>query len=204
MTARLALRGTALFYLAAPLVLPVGLILYRAFEKGLAPVIDSLTTPQGLHDGVKYIETLLNKVPVQDKSARESLQTFQGGKGDVLLAYENEAILAKKKGLDVDYTIPEQTLLIQNPIAVAEQAPNKAKADAFVKFLTSEPGQRIFVEQGYRPVLKSVDDPKKFPTPAKLFTIDKLGGWDKVVDRFFDEEKGVVTKINEKAGQATE
>src|SRR5215216_5111490 len=65
-------------------------------------------------EGVKYLETLLNKVPVQDKSARESLQTFQGGKGDVLLAYENEAILAKKKGLDVDYVIPDQTLLIQN------------------------------------------------------------------------------------------
>ena len=155
-------------------------------------------------EGVKYLETLLNKVPVQDKSARESLQTFQAGKGDVLLAYENEAILAKKKGLDVDYVIPEQTLLIQNPIAVTEQAPNKAKADAFVKFLTSEPGQKIFVEQGYRPVLASVNDPKKFPTPKTLFTIDKLGGWDKVVDRFFDEEKGVVTKINEKAGAATE
>jgi len=49
-----------------------------------------------------------------------------------------------------------------------------------------------------------VNDPKKFPTPEKLFTIDKLGGWDKVVDRFFDQEKGVVTTINEKAGQATE
>ena len=49
MTARLALRSTALLYLAGLLVLPVGLILYRAFEKGLAPVIDSLTTPQGLH-----------------------------------------------------------------------------------------------------------------------------------------------------------
>ena len=49
MTARLALRSTALFYLAALLVLPVGLILYRAFEKGLAPVIESLTTPQAMH-----------------------------------------------------------------------------------------------------------------------------------------------------------
>ena len=57
-------------------------------------------------EGVKYIDTLLNKVPVQDKSARESLQTFQGGKGDVLLAYENEAILAKKKGLEVEYVDP--------------------------------------------------------------------------------------------------
>jgi len=49
MTPRLALRGTALLYLAALLVLPVGLVLFRAFEKGLAPVVDSLTTPQGMH-----------------------------------------------------------------------------------------------------------------------------------------------------------
>jgi len=155
-------------------------------------------------EGIKYVDTLLNKVPVQDKSARESLQTFQGGKGDVLLAYENEAILAKKKGLDVDYVVPEQTLLIQNPIAVAEQAPNKAKAQAFVKFLTGDEGQKIFAAQGYRPVLKSAEDPKQFPTPKQLFTIDKLGGWPAVVKKFFDEENGAVTKINEKAGQETE
>jgi sulfate/thiosulfate transport system substrate-binding protein len=155
-------------------------------------------------EGVKYLETLLNKVPVQDKSARESLQTFQSGKGDVLLAYENEAILAKKKGLDVAYTIPEQTLLIQNPIAVAEQAPNKAKGKAFVDFLTGEEGQKIFASQGYRPVLKSAEDPKQFPTPKQLFSIDKLGGWPAVVKKFFDEENGQVTKINEKAGQVAE
>jgi sulfate/thiosulfate transport system substrate-binding protein len=155
-------------------------------------------------EGVKYLETLLNKVPVQDKSARESLQTFQSGKGDVLLAYENEAILAKKKGLDVDYTIPAETLLIQNPIAVAEQAPNKAKGKAFVDFLTGEEGQRVFASQGYRPVLKSAEDPKQFPTPKQLFTIEKLGGWPAVVKKFFDEENGQVTKINEKAGQAAE
>jgi sulfate/thiosulfate transport system substrate-binding protein len=155
-------------------------------------------------EGVKYLETLLNKVPVQDKSARESLQTFQSGKGDVLLAYENEAILAKKKGLDVDYTIPVETLLIQNPIAVAEQAPNKAKGKAFVDFLTGEEGQRVFASQGYRPVLKSAEDPKQFPTPKQLFTIEKLGGWPAVVKKFFDEENGVVTKINEKAGQSAQ
>ena len=155
-------------------------------------------------EGIKYIDTLLNKVPVQDKSARESLQTFQSGKGDVLLAYENEAILAKKKGLDVDYSIPEQTLLIQNPIAVAEKAPDKAKGKAFVDFLTGEEGQKIFAQQGYRPVLKSADDPQQFPVPKQLFTIQKLGGWPAVVKEFFNEDNGVVTKINEKAGQATE
>ena len=49
MNARLALRGTALFYLAALLVFPVGLILFKAFEKGLGPVVDALTTPPAMH-----------------------------------------------------------------------------------------------------------------------------------------------------------
>ena len=53
--------------------------------------------------------------PVQDKSAREALSTFSGGKGDVLISYENEAITAQKAGVEVDYVIPDQTILIQNP-----------------------------------------------------------------------------------------
>ena len=73
-----------------------------------------------------------------------------------------------------------------------------------MKFLTGEEGQKIFASQGYRPVLKSADEPEQFPTPKQLFTIEKLGGWPAVVKKFFDEENGVVTKINEKAGQKTE
>ena len=66
----------------------------------------------------QYLKDLFDNVPVQDKSAREALQTFIGGKGDVLLAYENEAITAQQKGEEVDYEIPNGTILIQNPIAV--------------------------------------------------------------------------------------
>ena len=56
--------------------------------------------------GDRLPEELFKHVSVQDKSARESLQTFVGGKGDVLLAYENEAITAQQKGEDVDYVSP--------------------------------------------------------------------------------------------------
>src|SRR5206468_7622341 len=54
-----------------------------------------------------YLAKLFKNVPVQDKSAREALQTFTGGKGDVLIAYENEAITAQQKSQDVDYVIPD-------------------------------------------------------------------------------------------------
>ncbi len=79
------------------------------------------------HDeAVAYLEELFKHVSVQDKSARESLQTFTGGKGDVLLAYENEAITAQQKGEELDYVIPDQTILIENPIAVTKDAGSQA------------------------------------------------------------------------------
>src|SRR5829696_55552 len=77
---------------------------------------------------VAYLEQLFRNVPVQDKSAREALQTFVGGKGDVMLAYENEAITAQQKDQQVDYVIPDQTILIENPIAVTAKSKNPEKA----------------------------------------------------------------------------
>ena len=67
-----------------------------------------------------YLAELFKHVPVQDKSAREALQTFVGGKGDVLLSYENEAIAAQQAGEQVDYIVPDATILIENPLAVAK------------------------------------------------------------------------------------
>src|SRR5439155_26612352 len=58
-----------------------------------------------------YLRSLFAHVVAQDKSARESLQTFLSGKGDVLLAYENEAIAAQQAGESLDYVIPDQTIL---------------------------------------------------------------------------------------------
>src|SRR4051812_34076429 len=112
-----------------------------------------------------YLGQLFKNVAAQDKSARDALQTFSSGKGDVLISYENEAIAAKDKGLDVDYVIPPQTILIQNPIAVTTKSKNKAKADAFVKYLESDAGQKIFASKGYRPVDPALVDKSKFPTP---------------------------------------
>jgi sulfate/thiosulfate-binding protein len=151
-----------------------------------------------------YLSQLFKNVPVQDKSAREALQTFSGGKGDVLIAYENEAITAQQKGQDVDYVIPDQTILIQNPIAVTSDAKNAAKAKAFVDFTRTEPAQRIFADKGYRSVIPSLVDKSKYPTPKDLFEITKFGGWSKVNDEFFDPDKGRVAKIEKDLGVSTQ
>jgi sulfate/thiosulfate-binding protein len=150
-----------------------------------------------------YLKALFKNVVVQDKSAREALQTFSAGKGDVLLAYENEAIAGQQAGQDLDYVVPEQTILIQNPIAVTTDAKDKAKAQAFVDFTTTPEAQKIFVSKGYRPVLASANDPGKFPNPPGLFKIDKFGGWSKVNDEFFDPDKGKVAEIEKDLGVST-
>lgn len=152
---------------------------------------------------IDYLKRLFEHVVVQDKTAREALQTFAAGKGDVLLAYENEAITAQQKGQELDYAIPPQTILIQNPVAVTEKAKNPAGARAFVEFLRSAAAQRIFVAKGYRPVLESAKDPERFPDPPGLFRIEDLGGWSKVGDRFFDPDKGILAGIERGLGVAT-
>jgi sulfate transport system substrate-binding protein len=151
----------------------------------------------------EYLKALFHNVVVQDKSARDAMTTFTNGKGDVLLAYENEAIAAKAAGQDIDYVVPDQTILIQNPIAVTATSKDPEKAKAFISFLRSKQGQEIFQSKGYRPIDESLVDKSKFPTPPNLFTIDKLGGWSSVNDKFFDPDKGVVATIEKSLGVST-
>jgi sulfate/thiosulfate-binding protein len=149
---------------------------------------------------VKYLEKLYDHVVSQDKSAREALQTFLAGRGDVLLSYENEAIFAQKHDQPVDYVIPRATISIENPIAVTKTSSNRARANAFVRYLRTKPAQLIFGENGYRPVLQSAAKRFGFPVPKMQFTIKWLGGWAKVDKQFFDPRNGIVTKIQRRKG----
>jgi sulfate/thiosulfate transport system substrate-binding protein len=139
-----------------------------------------------------FVKQVLANTSVQDSSARDSLQTFSSGKGDVLVGYENEAIQAKQEGIDLEYVTPDSTIQIDNPIAVTKDAPSEAQK--FLDFLYTEPAQQDFADAGYRPVVKSVADKNasRFPTPSGLFTIDEFGGWSKVSDPFFGDNGWVI------------
>jgi sulfate transport system substrate-binding protein len=153
-----------------------------------------------------YLKTLLTKnVSVQDTSGRAALQTFTGGKGDVLISYENEAIAAKKKRLAIDYLVPKQTILIETPVAVTSKSSHGTQAQAFVEWLWTPQAQTLWAQKGYRPVVKSVlaKFASTFPTPSQLFTIKSLGGWTTVSKTFFDPKSGLVTKIEQAAGVPT-
>ncbi|HEX4747838.1 MAG TPA: sulfate ABC transporter substrate-binding protein, partial [Gaiellaceae bacterium] len=131
-----------------------------------------------------YLLKLFKNVVSQDKSARDSLQTFNAGRGDVLLAYENEALFAQSRGQKLPFVIPRSTILIENPIAVLKTSDHKTEANAFLRFLRTPAAQRTFAENGYRPVNKAVarQFTSKFPARPGQFTIDQLGlgGWARV------------------------
>jgi sulfate transport system substrate-binding protein len=160
------------------------------------------TSGKGTDDaaGVTYLNKLFHQVPVQDDSARKSLQTFAGGKGDVLIAYENEAVFAQQHGQAIDYVVPDQTILIENPVAVTSKSTHQEAAKAFVEFLYSPTAQKIFAEAGYRPVSGSFGSFKK---PAGLFTIADVGGWTAVSKKFFDPQTGVLVDVERQLGVAT-
>jgi sulfate/thiosulfate-binding protein len=149
----------------------------------------------------EYLRSLFENVAVQDKSARESLTTFASGKGDVLLGYENEAIFAQRQDQAVDYVVPDQTILIENPVAATTDASEAAKG--FVDFLWTDEAQKVFGGEGYRPVVESVAKTFDFPTPAGLFTIAEVGGWPTVQKEFFDRETGFMAEVQRELGEAT-
>jgi sulfate/thiosulfate-binding protein len=151
-------------------------------------------------EGIEYLEQLFANVPVQDDSARKSLQTFTSGKGDVLLAYENEAIFAQEQGAPIEYIVPDSTILIENPIAVTKTSENAEQAQAFVDFVRGEEGQAIFAEHGYRPVVDGIESPFDFPEPSGLFTIADFGGWADVTATFFDPDGSIMASVEEKIG----
>jgi sulfate transport system substrate-binding protein len=157
-------------------------------------------------EALAYLKTLLTKnVSVQDSSASAALQTFTGGKGDVLLDYESDALAAKKAGEAIDIVYPKQTILIETPIAITTKTKHAQQAQAFLDYQWSTAGQTIWGEQGYRPVLQSVASKfaSKFPTPPQLFTISSLGGWTAIDKKFFAASTGSITKIEQAAGVPT-
>jgi sulfate transport system substrate-binding protein len=152
------------------------------------------------------LQRLFENVAVQDKSARDALNTFLSGKGDVLLTYENEAIATQLAKQPVQYVIPKATILIENPIAIVK-GDNATVASRFVRFLKTPAAQQVFADFGYRPIVKSVLEAnrKRFPKRPDIFTITQLGlgGWTKVIKDFFDPNRSVMADIERKVGGVT-
>ena len=139
---------------------------------------------------IDYLEQLFKNVVVQDKCAREALQTFTAGKGDVLLAYENEAITAQQKGEDLDYVIPDQTILIENPIAVTTDSEDARRRKAFVDFAALRAGAEDLRRQGLPPGRSTRSSTSRsIPTPPSLFTSRSSAAGTRSMTKFFDPDR---------------
>jgi sulfate/thiosulfate-binding protein len=158
--------------------------------------------------GEAFVGKLLKNTIALPGSAREALTAFTEGNGDVLISYENEAILSRQKGTELDYVVPEDTLLIENPAAVTEDAAPAAKD--FLAFMTTDEAQSEYAKFGFRPVIDGIEadveganDPANpFPAPATLYTIDEnFGGWAEAAPRFFDEESGIIPQLQAETGK---
>jgi len=141
-----------------------------------------------------YVETLYKHVPVLDTGARGATNTFaQRGVGDVLIAWENEALQARQElGADrFEIVVPSLSILAEPPVAVvdkvAAQHGTQEVAEAYLKFLYTPQGQEIAARHYYRPrdAAVAAKHAAAFPQ-VRTFTIDQVfGGWRKAQARFF-------------------
>ena len=166
-------------------------------QKGLA----GAAVDQHAADLVRRVQ---RNVKVMDKSGRESVTTFERGVGDVIVTYENELLPRIKQGRPYELIFPAETVVVENPIAVIDRNADRHHvrdlADAFVSFLNGEEAQQAFVEFGFRPANEAVAraSASAFVHPPHVFTIEDLGGWDRVFAALFSPQ-GAWTKAVEEA-----
>jgi sulfate/thiosulfate transport system substrate-binding protein len=136
-----------------------------------------------------FVENLYARVPVLDTGARGSTTTFaERGLGDVLLAWENEALLlVNREPSKFEIIVPSQSIRAEPPVALVDKNVDKhgtrAVAEAYLQFLYSDEAQAIGAKHGYRPV----NDVAKKLADVKLVGIDALEGWSAAQKKHFDD-----------------
>ena len=144
----------------------------------------------------EFVKNLFTNVPVLDTGARGSTTTFvERGIGDVLIAWENEAILSiKELGPEkFDIVYPSVSILAEPPVAIVDKVVDKRGtrevAEAYLEYLYTEEGQNIAAENFYRPTLDSVKEKYKDSFPSiELFTLkDVFGTWEETQEKHFND-----------------
>jgi ABC-type sulfate transport system substrate-binding protein len=148
-----------------------------------------------------FINSLIANVVSEPSSGSKALSAFIAGTGNVLLAYESDALNAFTSGQKIQLVQPQQNLLIQNPAALTSTGNSNAAAKSFYAFLFSKAGQKVWLAQHFRPTIASLQPVSKttFYAPSTLNNITALGGWAKITPKFFGPT-GIVTKAENANG----
>jgi sulfate/thiosulfate transport system substrate-binding protein len=175
-----------------------GFALERALGGDLGRLVNA---PQAERDGAQieaeaFVRALYAQVPVQDTGARAATNTFvQRGIGDVLLAWENEALLAlAEMGPDsFEIVVPSVSILAEPPVAlvdaVVDRKGTRGVAEAYLQYLYNPEGQDIVARNFFRPRDQGIAQTyaAQFPK-VRLFTIDDVfGGWRQAQERHFND-----------------
>ena len=151
----------------------------------------------------EFVTELYKHVPILDTGARGATTTFvERGIGDVLIAWENEALLAQKELGEgkFEIVVPSVSILAEPPVAIVDQVVDKRGtrevAQGYLEYLYSEEGQQIAAKHFYRPRLEAVAKEYANQFPAiELFTVDGVfGGWNKAQETHF-ADGGVFDQI---------
>jgi sulfate/thiosulfate transport system substrate-binding protein len=154
----------------------------------------SVTETGGTADQAEsFVSSVYKNVENLPKDAREASDVFlKRAQGDVLLNYENEALLAIKQGeLKDPYVVPEVNIRIEGPVSVVDAVVDKRgtreAATALAEYLFTEEAQQIFAEEGFRPTNATVWERVKsnFAPVKQLFSVKDFGGWSQVNKEFF-------------------
>jgi sulfate transport system substrate-binding protein len=142
-----------------------------------------------------YVTSVYKNVDNLPKDAREASDVFlKRDQGDVLLNYENEAILATKTAdLKDPFVVPELNIRIEGPVAVVDKNVDRKgtrkAAEALAAYLFSDEAQQVFAEEGFRPTSPTVWARVKdrFAPVKTFFSVKDFGGWSQVNQQFFGD-----------------
>jgi sulfate/thiosulfate transport system substrate-binding protein len=153
---------------------------------------------------LEFTTDIYKNAVVLARDAREASDAFfKQEQGDVLLTYENEAILVGQKGEKINYISPETNISIDNPVAMVDRNVNRHNnrivVEAFLKYLFTPEAQAEFAKVGFRPIDPQVyaQFAKQYPPIKKQFDISTFGGWNQVQTKFF-ADGGIFDRIEDK------
>ncbi len=149
-----------------------------------------------------FLRKLYNNVSVMDSGARGSTTTFvENGKGDVLVAWENEAItVTKNYPGQYEIVSPSVSIKAQPSVAIVDDNAKVNKTELvsqrYIEYLYSDSAQRLATDNGYRPVNTDIlnEYDNVFDLQIKLTTIEDFGGWDNAYNVYFNDG-GIFDKI---------
>jgi sulfate transport system substrate-binding protein len=148
------------------------------------------------------MQGVTHNVIAYDKSARDSIQNFESGNGDVAITYENEVKTANAAGEPDVAVYPKGSVLIENPVAVVDKNAEahcvEDVANAFVQYLHSKEAKGYYTDTGFLrstdPAKAAAGDPADgYPTIKDLFTVEDLGGWNALDQKLFSDN-GIATQ----------